>query len=68
MSVESVEVKDRNTRRKLLRKYDGGLNRRLEYREGSLIHTYYLIYKQADKDFDTATKAYRTAALELAQS
>ncbi|KAF1734893.1 hypothetical protein CRV24_003811 [Beauveria bassiana] len=68
MSVESVEGKDRNARRKLLRKYEGDLNRRLQYREGSLINTHYLIYKQADKDFDAATKAYRTAALKLVES
>ncbi|KAM3518980.1 hypothetical protein NHJ13051_007827 [Beauveria bassiana] len=68
MSVESVEGKDRNDRRKLLRKYEGDLNRRLQYREGSLINTYYLIYKQADKDFNAATKAYGTAALKLAES
>ncbi|KAM3511648.1 hypothetical protein MY11210_004732 [Beauveria gryllotalpidicola] len=68
MSVKSVEVKDGNARRKLLRKYDGDLDRRLQYREGSLIHIHYLLYKQADDDFDAATKAYRTAALELAES
>ncbi|KAM3438608.1 hypothetical protein MY4824_003147 [Beauveria thailandica] len=68
MSVKSVKVSNVNARRKLLRKYDGDLDRRLQYREGSLIHTHYLLYKQADDDFDAATKAYRTAALELADS
>ncbi|OAA38488.1 hypothetical protein BBO_07126 [Beauveria brongniartii RCEF 3172] len=66
MSVKSPEVNDGNARRKLLRKYDGDLDRRLQYREGSLIHTHYPLYKQADDDFDAGTKAYRTAALELA--
>ncbi|KAK8145882.1 hypothetical protein G3M48_003853 [Beauveria asiatica] len=67
MSVKSVKVNNGNARRKLLRKHDGDLDRRLQYREGSLIHTHYLLYKQADDDFDAATKAYRTAALELAE-
>ncbi|KAM3430648.1 hypothetical protein NHJ13734_007642 [Beauveria thailandica] len=65
MSVKSVKVSNGNARRKLLRKYDGDLDGRLQYREGSLIHTHYILYKQTDDDFDAATKAYRTAALEI---